>query len=70
MKKEPQRQAVFLSAEFYDRIEERVKATGFDSVDEYVTFVLEEVLKDEEEKPSRKEEREIKKRLRGLGYLD
>jgi len=53
MKKEQASKAVLLPAELYDRIEERVAATGFSSVDEYVKFVLTEVLKeagDEEDK--------------------
>ena len=66
--------AVLLSSELYRRIEERVKATGFASVDEYVTFVLEEVLKeegeDEERAFSEEEEELVKKRLRALGYLE
>ena len=47
---------------------------GAFSVDEYVTFVLNEVLKEEEEETeaafSKEEEEEVKKRLRALGYLD
>ncbi len=42
-------------------------------MDEYVTFVLEEVLKEEGEGEaafSKEEEEEVKKRLRALGYLD
>ena len=65
--------ACYLPAGLYDRIEERAKATGFDSVDEYVIFVLEEVLKEQEEEEggagfSKEEEGEVKKRLRHLGY--
>ena len=63
---------VLVPKEIYDKIEERVKATGFDSVDGYVTFVLEEVLKDEEEgvpAVSLEEEKDVKKRLKALGYL-
>ena len=73
MSNEKEGKAVLLSAELYGRIEERVKATGFGSVDEYVTFVLEEVLKEEGEEGerafSKEEEEEVKKRLRALGYL-
>jgi hypothetical protein len=69
-----EKKAVFLPATLYDRIEERARATGFGSVEEYVTFVLEEVLREEdeeEERPfSKEEEEEVKKRLRALGYLD
>jgi Arc/MetJ-type ribon-helix-helix transcriptional regulator len=74
MSKEQEGKAVLLSTELYGRIEERVKATGFGSVDEYITFVLEEVLKEEGEEEerafSKEEEEEVKKRLRALGYLE
>ena len=73
MGEKEERKAVFLPANLYRKIEERVKATEFHSVEEYVSFVLEEVLKDEgeEEKTfSKEEEEEVKKRLRALGYLD
>jgi len=39
------KKAVFLPAELYKKIEDRVRDTEFRSVEEYVTFVLEEVLK-------------------------
>ena len=73
MKNEMESKALSISAELYGRIEERVKDTDFGSVDEYVTFVLEEVLKEEGEGEtafSKEEEEEVKKRLRSLGYLD
>ena len=69
-----EKKAVFLPAELYGRIEERVHATEFNSVGEYVTYVMEEVLKGEEEEKettfSEEEEEEVKKRLRALGYLE
>ena len=74
--KEEEKKAVFLPAELYGRIEERVRATEFRSAEEYVTFVLEEVLGGEEESEkeeptfSEEEEEEVKKRLRALGYLE
>ena len=73
MGNEQESNGVFLSNSLYDRIEERVRETGFSSVDDYVTFVLEEVLKEEgveETAFSKEEEEEVKKRLRALGYLD
>lgn len=75
MNKEQESKAIFLPAELYGRIEERVKTTGFDSVDEYIIFALKEVLKEvggeEEERASSEEEEDmVKKRLRSLGYLD
>ncbi len=57
----------------YDEIKKRVKESNeFKSVEEYVTFVLEEILKEEDEEEyelSEEEEERIKERLRGLGYL-
>ena len=58
-----------------EEIEERIKQTEFESVEEYVTFVLEEVVRDvEEEEPeevfSEEDETKVKERLRALGYLD
>ena len=74
MKKEPESKAIFLPAEIYSRLEERVKTTGFSSVNEYVIFILEEVLKEDGEQEqnafSKEEEAEVKKRLKQLGYLD
>jgi hypothetical protein len=74
MKKEEESKAVFLPAELHGRIEERAKATGFGSVDEYIIFVLEEVFKEEGDEEDRafseEEDEEVKKRLRALGYLD
>ena len=63
-----------IPAALYDAIDGRVKETEFSSVEEYVTFVLEEVLKDDDDEEeiafSPEDEEEVKKRLRALGYLD
>ena len=71
MKEEGEKKAVFLPAELYAKVEERVKATGFGSVDEYVEFVVEEVVSggEQEESFSEEDEKEVKKRLKDLGYL-
>jgi len=60
-----------LPNDLYEKIEETIKGTEFKSVEEYVIFVLEEVLKeDEEAEPlSPEEEAQVKERLKGLGYL-
>lgn len=73
MKKEEEGKAVYLTAELYDRVKERAEATDFGSIEEYITFVLQEVLKEEgpeEIAVDREQEKEVKKRLRALGYLD
>ncbi len=64
-----------IPTELYDAIANRVKETEFSSVEEYVTFVLEEVIKDEDEDEEEtpftpEDEEEVKKRLKALGYLD
>jgi Arc/MetJ-type ribon-helix-helix transcriptional regulator len=64
---------VDIPEEIYREIEKRVSDSGeFESVEEYILFVLEELLKEEEEEEqvlSEEEERMVKERLRGLGYL-
>ena len=61
--------------EIYDEIKNRIEETEeFSSVEEYITFVLEEILKEEEEDGpeevySKEDEEKIKERLKGLGYL-
>ena len=40
---------MFLPAELYGKVEERVKTADFGSMDKYVEFVLEEVVIEEEE---------------------
>jgi Arc/MetJ-type ribon-helix-helix transcriptional regulator len=56
----------------FKKIEERIKGTGFTSVSSYVTYVLREVVTEEDEaEPFTKEDEErVKDRLRALGYLD
>ena len=68
-----EKKAVSLPVELYSKIEQRAAATEFRSVDEYVAFVLEEVLKEEGEEDrafSKEEEEQVKDRLKALGYLD
>lgn len=56
------------------KLEEHVKTSSeFSSVDEYVEFVLSEVLKQttgQQEDITEEQEEEVKKRLEDLGYLD
>jgi len=56
----------------YQKIKEQIKGTEFSSVEDYVIFVLEEILKEEDELEtslSPEEEELVKERLKGLGYL-
>ncbi len=66
---------VEIPEEIYKEIEDTVKNTEeFKTVDEYVTFVLSEILKEDTEEDegssmSEEDEEKVKERLRGLGYL-
>jgi len=57
----------------FRRIEERATGAGYPSVSSYVTFVLREVVAEEEEEKqpfTPEEEAQVKERLQALGYLD
>ena len=71
MKEERKSKVVSLPVELYSRVDERAKSTGFNSIDDYVVFILEEVIKEEGESViSKEDEAEVKRRLRALGYQD
>ncbi len=53
------------------KIEERMKGTEFESLSDYVTYVLKEVVSEgKEEKASDEDEEKVRERLKALGYLD
>ena len=56
----------------YEQIEQRIAKTNFESVDEYVAFILEEVVASEEadEAYDDVDDDDVQARLRSLGYLD
>ncbi len=67
-----ERVSITIPRKLYDEIKRRVEESQgeFKSVEEYVEFVLNEIVKEEaEEVYSPEEEEEIKRRLRALGYL-
>lgn len=65
--------SVYIPKKLYDKIQKRVNESEgeFRTVEEYVEFVLSEVVKEEEPESvyTPEEEEEIKKRLKSLGYL-
>jgi Arc/MetJ-type ribon-helix-helix transcriptional regulator len=64
---------VSIPTPLFKKIRERIKGTGFTSVSSYVTYVLREIVAEEEEdeEPFTKEDEErVKARLRALGYID
>jgi len=63
---------VLIPTSLFEKIKERIKGTDFSSVSSYVTYVLREVLSEEEEGKefSKEDEEKIKARLRALGYIE
>lgn len=67
------RRKVSIPDSLYEKVKDRCEGTGFNSVDEYVEFVLREVVEEEEpeeEEFSKEDEEKVKERLRALGYMD
>ncbi|MDY6770236.1 MAG: CopG family transcriptional regulator [Candidatus Nanohaloarchaea archaeon] len=68
--------SIDIPEEQYDAFEERAPEKGFDSADEYVQYVLQQVYEKLQRQDdggatySEEEEEKVKERLRGLGYLD
>jgi hypothetical protein len=62
---------VYISRRLYEEVKRRVDESegGFKSVEEFVEYVLTELLKEEETPYTSEEEEEVKKRLKALGYL-
>ena len=64
---------VLIPTSLFEKIKERIKGTDFSSVSGYVTYVLKEVLSEEEEEKevfSKEDEEKIKARLKALGYIE
>lgn len=64
---------VSIPTSLFKKIKERIEGTEFKSVSDYLTYILEEILteNDEEKEPfSREDEEKIKARLKALGYLE
>jgi len=65
---------ITIPAPLYKKLEEKIKGSEFPSVSDYVVFILNEVLSQEEglggQALSTEDEAKVKERLRALGYLD
>jgi len=71
--KEKKYTTVSIPTPLFKKIEERIKGTGFTSVSSYVTYVLREIIAEDEDNDeafSKEDEERVKERLRALGYLD
>jgi hypothetical protein len=67
---------IMISKDLYKDIEGRIKRSNglFKTVEEYVTFILKEVVKEEQDMVTEsgltaQEDEEIKNRLKNLGYI-
>lgn len=65
---------IAIAKDLYQKIQQRVSLSQdeFKNVEEYVHFVLTEVVKDDEQQQSaytKEEEEDIKNRLKSLGYI-
>jgi len=62
---------VYLPADLYSDLEQRAKARGFDTPDSYIAVLLKAMFKAEKApgQDDSREEADIKKRLKDLGYL-
>ena len=67
----PPVRAVQLPEDLVHALEERVRGTSFETVDEFIAFVLARLL---DQPPTtgftEEEERSLRERLRSLGYID
>jgi len=63
---------VSIPTPLFEKIQNKIKDTGFTSVSDYVTFVLREILAhgSNDEAFNEEDEKKVKDRLRSLGYLD
>ncbi|MCX7591214.1 MAG: hypothetical protein N2255_06250 [Kiritimatiellae bacterium] len=57
---------VSLSPDLYERVKKLAEVAGYSSVDEFVIHLLEKAVADLDESLS---EEEVRKRLKGLGYI-
>lgn len=68
-------ESVAIPSDVLERIGDRIAHTEFDDVDEYVTYVLEEVLHTVEHETDFRsddevDEQQVEERLKSLGYLN
>lgn len=74
MSKQEQTRTIALPEDVLVRVDRRLPRTEFDTTEEYVTYVLEEVLAHVEDADEAEfdtaDEAEVKDRLKSLGYLE
>lgn len=61
---------VNIREDIYRKVEDYIRETGaFSSVEEFVNYVLDELLKEERAELTPEEEEKVRERLRALGYI-
>jgi hypothetical protein len=73
MTEEDKNRTMHIPDNLYRLIKRRAAVTGFGSVDEYVMFILQEIVAEDMEPENidfnKQDEEEVKKRLKDLGYM-
>lgn len=61
-----------LPKELYEKIKEKSGEAGFKDINEFIIFVLEQIVEESsgEETLSPEDEEKVRERLRALGYID
>ncbi len=67
-----EKEAVLLPKPLIEKLREYLPKTGFESIEEYLAYIIETVLPEEkgEFHWNKEDEEEIKKRLIDLGYME
>ncbi len=61
--------AIYISKDLYEKAKKVAEEGGFKDVNEFVEFVLKEVVETSEPEMSKEDEEKVKERLRALGYI-
>ncbi len=62
---------VSIPVPLFEKAKKQIEGTGFTSVSSYVGYILREVIAKSKEKPFTEEsEKEIREKLKALGYLE
>ncbi len=62
--------AVYIRKELYERVKKYIEEVGgFESVDEFIEFVVEEALESTGEAFSEEDKKKVEERLKDLGYM-
>jgi len=74
MQKDNEITQVPIPTRLFERLQSKISGTSFQTVSDYITYVLEDVLRETEKTPSKEvfsesDEERVKDRLRALGYI-